>query len=374
MQELRQHLHRFPELSGEEKHTSDFIAEQLTAMGIEIIHRDFSLYSVLAEIDSGISGKTLLFRCELDALPIEEINTFEHKSIVKGISHKCGHDGHMIIMLGLAKKLKEHKLPGKFLLLFQSAEEDGRGARSVIDSEKLKEFDIDFIFALHNIPGFPMGEIMCRPGNFTVSVESLDIRLFGKTSHAGMPERGINPATVLPDIIKYLSSLHHSDPTGKNYFPVTPIEIRLGKPYYGISAGEAVLSYTFRAWDKENLERKKSEIESGLTGIISATPLKFSFEWKLGFDANINDQHAFEIIKQAARESNYSFKEIEQPFSFGEDFGTLTQQFRGAMFGIGAGEDTPELHNPDYDFPDELHQAGVEMFFKIAINAQSEFK
>lgn len=367
MIEIRKYLHKFPEVSGKEKETSAFIKEKLREIGVEKIHDNFSEYSLIAEIDSGEKGKTIAFRCELDALPINETGDFEHRSTQKGVSHKCGHDGHMVMMLGLAEKLLNAKLPGKFLLIFQSAEENGNGAKSIMESGKLKEFNIDFIFSLHNIPGAPTGKIICKPGIFTPNVESLDIKLKGKTSHAGMPEKGINPAQILPEIINYFKSIHFPHPQKKEYFLATPIQIKLGKPAYGISAGEALVSYTFRSWKKDYFEQKKKEIIDALKEIFEKQPeLETSLKWKLAFNANVNDQKAYETIKKAAQEKDYDFEEKKEPFSFGEDFGGFTQELRGAMFGLGAGENTPELHHPDYDFPDEIHEVGVEMFFRIA--------
>ncbi|HET7361900.1 MAG TPA: amidohydrolase, partial [Salinimicrobium sp.] len=268
MLEIRKYLHQFPELSGKERATSAFISEKLREFGASKIHRNFSEHSIIAEYDFGKPGKTVLFRCELDALPIQEINSFSHKSVKKQVSHKCGHDGHMVIMLGLAKKLFSAKLPGKVLLLFQSAEENGNGARAILRSKKLKEFDIDVIFALHNIPGHAMGDVLCKPGNFTPSVESLDINLYGKTSHAGMPENGINPAGCVSEMIRYFGKLHHPEKEAKNFFLSTPIQIKMGKPAYGISAGKAVVSYTFRTWEKTFFVQKKREIISGLEQLL----------------------------------------------------------------------------------------------------------
>lgn len=176
--QLRHQLHAHPELSGQEVWTSAFIVEQLRKIGISKIHTDFSQHSILAEIDGQNEGKTLLFRCELDALPIQEANTFEYRSTVNGVSHKCGHDGHSATMLAFAQKLMQHPLPngsgcaiskGKVLLFFQSAEETGAGAKAAIESGIFKQFPIDYAFAYHNLPSFPLGAVLCKAGIFTPS-------------------------------------------------------------------------------------------------------------------------------------------------------------------------------------------------------------
>ena len=155
LKQIRHHLHKYPEVSGEEKNTSIFIAEKLNELGVPKIHQNFAEHSILAEIDFNVPGKTLLFRAELDALPIEEINTFSHRSKFQNTSHKCGHDGHMTILFGLAEKLLEQKeeFSGKVLLLFQSSEETGKGAKNILKSNILNQFEIDFAFSLHNVPG-----------------------------------------------------------------------------------------------------------------------------------------------------------------------------------------------------------------------------
>src|SRR5699024_1152027 len=138
---IRHYLHQHPEVSGKESRTAKFIIKKLKELGIRNVHTDFSKTAVLAEIDGKQPGKTVLFRCELDALPIQEVNDeLEYKSICDGVSHKCGHDGHMTIILGLAEALlKNTPDKGKVLLLFQPSEENGRGAKAILESGKLKE-------------------------------------------------------------------------------------------------------------------------------------------------------------------------------------------------------------------------------------------
>lgn len=368
LRSIRHYIHQNPELSGQEERTSQFISEKLKSLGVHKIHQQFSEHSILAEIDFQNEGKTILFRAELDALPIEELNTFDYASIHPNVSHKCGHDGHMTILIGLAERLFQSTSinRGKILLLFQSSEETGKGAKGVVESKILESFSIDYTFALHNIPGFPLGSIICKSGSFTASVESLDISLFGKTSHAGMPDAGINPALAIHKIIGYFNSIHVSDINRDDYFLATPIQIHMGTSAYGTSAGEAIMSYTLRSWNYEYFVNKKKEIIQKIDEIVAETKgLTHSLEWKESFDANFNSEEAYQLVKKSAEDNNFVFIEKEHPFSWGEDFGTFSQMYKGAMFCIGSG-DTPELHNPDFDFPDELIDVGVQMFYSIA--------
>lgn len=369
LKSVRRYIHQNPELSGQEENTSKFISGKLKSLGIQKVQTNFSEHSLLAEIDFQNPGKTVLFRSELDALPIEEINEFEHTSIQPKVSHKCGHDGHMAILIGLAERLVKSQTinSGKVLLLFQSSEETGKGARGVAESKILEPFSIDYAFALHNIPGYPIGSVICKSGSFTPSVESIDINLIGKTSHAGMPEAGINPALSISKIIEYFDSIHVPDITREDFFLATPIQIHMGTEAYGTSAGEAIISYTLRSWNYEYFNKKKEEIVNTISKIISETEgLTHSIEWKEAFDANSNSEEAYQLIVKAAKENNFAFIEKEHPFNWGEDFGTFTQMYSGAMFCLGSGENSPELHNPDFDFPDEIIEVGVQMFYSIA--------
>src|SRR5699024_8521757 len=154
-----------------------YVRNKLKDIGVKTIHHGFFEEAILAEIDTGKEGKTVLFRCELDALPIQETNeNLAYKSVHEGVGHKCGHDGHMTMMLGFAEKLIQHPLEqGKILLLFQPSEENGQGAKGILDSELLEDFSIDYVFSLHNIPGYALGDIITKPDSFTPSVDSLEV-------------------------------------------------------------------------------------------------------------------------------------------------------------------------------------------------------
>ncbi len=364
---IRHQLHAHPELSRQEIWTSNFIVEQLKKIGVSKIHRGFSQHSIVAEINGLNVGKTLLFRCELDALPIQEANDFAHRSLNNGVSHKCGHDGHSATMLAFAQKLMQKPLEnGKILLLFQSAEEIGTGAKSVIESHFLENYFIDYAFSYHNLPSFPLGAIVCKKGIFTPSVESFSIELMGKKCHASTPADGINPANAIAHFIQFMATLHQPNKAKKDYFVVTPIHINMGEKAYGISAGFAEIGYTIRTFKSSVLKEYKQRIIAQIKAICTLEKLEFTISWFESFNANNNDLNAFKNIKLAAITNDFSFIEIEKPLDFGEDFGLFTDYYKGAMFGIGSGEDCPALHTVDYDFPDELIEIGSDMFYEIA--------
>lgn len=364
--QIRHELHSHPELSGYEVWTSNFIVMQLQKLGVSKIHTGFSQHSIVAEIDGKKAGKTLLFRCELDALPIQEANSFAHRSTQQGISHKCGHDGHSATMLAFAQKLMLNPLQnGKILLFFQSAEEIGSGAKSAIESRFFQQYSINYTFAYHNLPSFPLGTVLCKTGIFTPSVESFSVQLVGVNCHASQPENGINPANAIAEFIQFMNQLYQPDKTNVNYFVITPIYVKMGEKTYGISAGDAEIGYTIRTWDNQVLAHHKKQIVQKIEEICKREQLSFHISWSESFAANNNHVSAFGHILSAATQNNVPFIEIDQPFDFGEDFGIFTDVYKGAMFGIGSGENCPALHTCEYDFPDELIEIGSNMFYQL---------
>lgn len=363
---LRKTLHQYPELSGEEKNTAKIVTNFLANYPPESIITNIGGEGILAIYGEQNAKKTILFRCELDALPIQEINTFSHQSKTLGISHKCGHDGHMAILCGLAKKIKKNPLDKVSIgLLFQPAEENGSGAKKVIDDLKFKKFQPDFAFALHNLPHYPLHQIIIKNGIFTCAVKSIAIVLKGKTSHASEPENGINPALAISEIINAFENKNQANINKENYLVVTPIHIKMGEKAYGVSAGDGEIHFTIRSNSNSFMSKIEKELETIVKEVAVKNQLQITINWTEEFQANENHASAVNFIKKAIVNSNLEYLEKKLPFAFGEDFGLFTQKFNGAMFGLGAGINTPALHNPDYDFPDELIKTGTDLFYQI---------
>lgn len=364
---FRKELHAHPELSGAERATAQRIIQKIKTFQPTQIIENLGGHGVAAIYDSGVSGKTVLFRADTDALPIREINDFVHKSIYDGVSHKCGHDGHTTILMGVAKRLNEQPLSsGKVILLFQPAEEIGMGAKAVLADEKFATLQPDYAIALHNVPGYPKRQVVCRKGTFNPAVISLIIRLEGKKAHAAEQENGINPDIAIASLIHEIHQLQQYDLANPDFLKFTTIYTRIGSKDYGISAGDGELHYTFRAWTKEKLETAKEKVIQLITTICEREQLTFELEWMYYFAATTNDETIVDCIEKVAREHEFSYLEKTFPFQWGEDFGLFTESIPGAMFGLGAGENTPALHHVDYDFPDEIIGYGVEMFYGIA--------
>lgn len=364
--QLRHDLHKNPEVSGNEVNTAKNIVEFLSKYSPNQLITKIGGEGILAIYKGKKTGKSILFRCELDALPIQEINSFAHKSNHEGVSHKCGHDGHMAILCGFAKKLSENQLEkGTVYLLFQPAEEDGNGAKSILSDVKFDKIQPDYAFALHNLPSYKKHQIVCKENTFTCAVNSMIIKLEGKTSHAGEPENGINPALAIAKIIMFFNSKINTDLASSKYCGITPIHINMGEKAYGVSAGYGEIHYTIRSNSNAEMKTIEGDLEKNVLEIASHFNLKPTINWTQSFQANENNSSAVNFIRKAALHLDADILEKELPFTFGEDFGLFTQKFKGAMLGLGAGENTPALHNPDYDFPDEIIETGIQLFDQI---------
>lgn len=363
---LRRELHAHPETAMEEEWTAKRVRAHLEAHRPDALLTEVGGTGLLARFDGNEEGPTLLFRCELDALPIEEENTFAHRSAIAGRSHKCGHDGHMAILCGLAERLGAQRPErGCVWLLFQPAEENGMGAQAVLDDERVKGMRFDRVFALHNLPGVPKGQVMLRDDTFTAAVNSIIVHFKGKTSHAAEPENGVNPAAAMSALINRSLALDNNAPTDAHMRVVTPVYARLGSKDYGISAGSAEVHITLRCWNDAELAHLQRCVEDAAREIGAQQGLGVGIGYTQHFHANRNDKQTVDIVRSAVDAVGLTWQEPEHPFKWGEDFGLFTARFPGCMFGIGAGEDTPALHNPDYDFPDDIIPAGIAVFERI---------
>ena len=373
--ELRRQLHKNPELSGDEIETAALIKNFVeTNHNTQIIEglggNGLAIVYTFSE-----DGPSVMIRCELDALPIEEINTFEYRSLKSGVSHKCGHDGHMAIVAGLIFKIKEGDFKrGKIILLFQPAEETGKGAYKVLNDPKFKNLDPDYIFALHNIPGVPLNSIISIKGCFSSTVQSLAIYFTGKQSHASEPENGINPASAIADLVQGFKELNEPDITNDMFALLTPVYMNLGSKNYGISAGKGELHFTLRTKTEKVMEQLKVNIQKLVNQVCEKQQLQYNTEWFDYFPATVNNEECNNMILHAAAKYGYEHIERESPFRFGEDFGWFSKNSKAAMFGLGAGIDSPALHHEDYDFPEELIETGINMFSDIIHQALTNVK
>lgn len=365
--EIRHQLHRLAEPSGEEVRTQTFLLEQLRALSPSRIETFSNSTSLLVVFDGKEPGATLLFRGDFDAVRVEETIDVPYASETAGVAHKCGHDGHAAILLGLARDL--HQRPpvrGRVLLFFQAAEETGDGARQLIETGVLDRYTPDRVFALHNIPGEKLGTVLGKPGSFTCSVVSCEIVLKGRSAHAAEPLKAISPYPAARSITDKLLSLNNYDMHKEDYRLLTLVEFKVGEEAYGVAAGDGVLRFTLRAKEDARLQQTKAELVRIVKEEVAKTEgVSHTISWKEYFAASNNHEEAMAQVKAAANRIGLDYKELEVPFSWGEDFGLLTQHYPGALFGLGSGLEQPSLHNPYFNFPDELLPIGVRLFREL---------
>lgn len=358
--ELRRELHRAPSLSGEEQPTAkellSWLGENAPAHTVEGLGG-----SGIAAVYGGQgSGPTVLLRAELDALPIQEPEGFPHGSKIPGVAHKCGHDGHMAILAGVARLLsRAPPQAGRVVLLFQPAEETGEGARAVVRDPKFAEIAPDYAFALHNLPGFPAASIAVREGAFAAASEGLEVWLSGASSHASEPHLGRSPALALSQLIPALFALPAQLLPMDAGAAVAITHANLGEPSFGVAAGEARIRATLRSSESAELERLMSAAERAAEGLGRAHGLEVTLGRHDRFGATENDSAGARLVREAAAGAGLACEALPRPFPWSEDFGEILATCRGAMFGLGAGPACAPLHNEAYDFPDDILEPGV---------------
>lgn len=363
---LRHTLHRYPELSNQEFETSRRISEFMShQQPDEVI--SISKTGKAFVFEGKDEGETIMFRCELDALPIQEKSMLAYKSSTDGVAHLCGHDGHMAIICRLAQLIAEQRPnKGKVVLLFQPAEENYLGAKDVVESKEFHALSPDYIFALHNIPGKPVNTVLLKEGSFSAASCGITVKLEGRTSHAAEPQNGLNPYFASHGIISEILELGNTPSErfiGKTV--ATLIYTRLGEVAFGVSPGSIEFGITLRTFENEDLDLLRSETEKIIEAHAREAGLEHSFSYCEYYPATMNDPDCVEMVSSAASSNGLELEAMTEPNSWSEDFAYFTATNKGAQFGFGSGENVPVLHNPSYDFPDEIIDPAARVFFGI---------
>lgn len=361
---LRHALHRRPEISGEEAVTSTRIAQELEALGADRIWCGLGGHGVAAEFTGLEPGPTVLLRCELDGLPILEISDLAYASEVEGKGHLCGHDGHMVSLLGVATGLARRPAKGRVILLFQPAEETGAGAKAVIEDARWPEIRPDYAFAYHNVPGRPLGEIGLRPGPGNCASRGMRILLEGKSSHAAVPEDGVSPGPAMAALMQALPGLGTGVIGDPDFALSTLTHARLGEPTFGIAPGLGELRVTLRCMTDDRMEALVADAQALVDR--HCADLSVEIAWHDIFLSVTNDPEATGMARQVALAQGRPVHEMPTPMRWSEDFGRIGGDgAQATMLYVGAGENHPQLHNPDYDFPDALIPIMTDMFLGI---------
>lgn len=359
---LRHRLHANAEVSNQEKKTAKIIAEFLKKFEPDQIWKNVGGHGIIALFKGEEEGESIGFRADLDALHIAETIDLEYASKTPHTSHKCGHDGHMAMVAGIASYFQNNQLKrGNIYLIFQPAEETGEGAERINKSLLKLDIHLDYLFGLHNIVGYPKGQILTKPGTFAAASRGMVIKLFGKTSHAAEPEFGISPVMAMAEITTKMTIVHITNPFS-DLTLATVIHSELGEIAFGTSPGYGEVRITLRAMKDEDMQKLIEFAEDLVKEQAKKEHLEYEISYTETFPATENSDEAYQIMKDAAEKAELEFKLLDKPFKWSEDFGQYKLQMKTGFFGIGAGEDTPHLHDETYDFPDDIIKSGVQMY------------
>ena len=349
--EIRHLLHEHPQTAGNEQFAHDLIVKHLQGLHPDKVYTHVGGYGVIALWGKDASAPTVAFRADSDALPI---------------GHRCGHDGHTTILLRLAELVDENVSVFQhinILLLWQPAEETGEGARAMLESGILQQYNIQSFYALHNLPGYPLGTVVLCPRTFAAASTGVVYHLDGRETHASTPELGINPGMAITEIINRFNGFNGRD---GEFRQSTLICVRIGQPAFGTSAGHGEVMFTLRAFTNDEMEKLLSEANQVVDEVSARYGLKVSRSLVEPFRATENNGDSVEAIEKAAEDVPLCVRYQMEPNRWSEDFAEYLLHFKGAMFGIGSGEQQPELHHPDYDFPDALIEPAAQLFFRLA--------
>ena len=367
--ELRHILHAHPELSGKEVVTNKLLNEWVKQTRPDLLIENIGGYGLAAVYRGkrkGESGKRILIRGDIDALHIPELNAIPYRSQNEGVSHKCGHDGHATILCGLAQWLGEQRPDqGEVVLLFQPAEETGQGAQAILNDPNFEQIRPDIAYGLHNLPGVEKGSVMVKDGCFAAASFGLKLVFEGQTAHASQPETGHSPSELVALLIHQLEKKREQLQAVK---PLTTFVIThaiLGEETFGVAPGHAEIWLTLRSFDDHHLDVMASQIIDLCRAKAKDYLFDFHFSEHEAFAATNSDPKCVHVIEQAANNLDLTVGHLDEPFRWSEDFGRFGSVCPIGFFGIGSGVDQPALHDAMFDFPDDILEVGMGMFWEI---------
>ena len=361
---LRHEFHRLPELGFAEEHTKAQVAKFLENLGIET-HIGVGVVGVLKR---GTGNRAIGLRADMDALPIDETSSHNYVSQTAGVMHACGHDGHMTMLLGAAAALAEDaEFDGTVLFIFQPNEEHGLGAQAMIAEGLLERFSAEEIYAIHNLPGAPVGQVSTRPGQICSSESLFEIMIEGQGGHASMPQMGRDAITIGAEIVQALQTIV-SRKLAPGAGVVVSVTEFLTDGQRNVLPGNATLKGDVRARmpvDREEVARLMSQLTEG---IGAAHGVKVSMKFKTEFIETINAREPTQAVVDAALSIGLEVEGNREPMSFSEDFAHFSAAVPGCFLLMGNGQEGPcgqPLHSNDYDFNDELLPIGAAFWAQL---------
>lgn len=366
---LRKQIHAAPELGGETPNTAELVAAKLTQWGYQV-HRGIGGHGLVGVLKRGESTRRIGLRADMDALPMQEKNTFAHASQIADRMHACGHDGHTVILLAAAYRLATHsEFNGTVNLIFQPDEEGLCGAKAMIDDGLFQRFPCDAIFALHNMPGYPLGTAVVQAGPTMASSQRVSLRISGQGGHGAMPEKSVDPLPVVASLINAIQTIKSRN-LGPEEYAVISIGMLQAGSVYNIIPDEASMLISVRTDTPQTQQKINQRLEQIVRGHEQSFGVNIDLEITPLAPALIND----ETETQRVRESLAPLFEPGHLQSRGpkvmatEDFAWMLTEVPGCYFLLGNGEGEfhgCSVHNPHYDFNDELIRLGADCWVKL---------
>lgn len=363
----RRDLHRHPELAYREQRTSEFVAARLQQFGLTV-HRGLAGTGVVGTLTRGTGRRTIGIRADMDALPIQELGRPEHASIVPGVMHACGHDGHVAMALAAARLCaRMQDLDGTVHFIFQPAEESEGGARLMIEDGLFRLFPCDSIYAFHNWPGIPVGSCVARDGAMMAALAAFEVHIVGRGCHGAMPHEGVDPISAACQLVNALQTIvsRNCDPLRAAVISVA--EIR-GGGTWNVIPDRCSIRGTTRWFDERTddlLEQRMRDLSESLAAAFGCTA-QLRYERRAA--ATINDPAAAALVRSVAGAPPVNLKVLDRdPSMASEDFAAMLQEVPGCYVWLGGGEQGTDraLHSPDFDFNDSSLAHGVALWVAL---------
>lgn len=365
---IRRDIHAHPELAFEERRTADIVARYLDGLGLEV-HRGLAKTGIVARLQAGTSARAIGLRADMDALPLDELNTFAHRSINTTRMHACGHDGHTAMLLGAAAALsKTRDFDGVVYFIFQPAEEREGGGRVMVEEGLFRRFPMEMVFGLHNWPGMPAGHFAVTEGPVMAGTDRFEIKMTGRGGHAAMPHQAVDVVVAGSALVQGLQTLvsRNTDPLSAAVVSVTRFNAGFAD---NILPESAVLGGTVRSLTPEMRDALEAGLRRVCVGIEATYGVGIDLYYECGYPPTVNAAAPAAICRDVAREvAGHDAVKINLPPSMGaEDFAYMCQEVPGCYvwLGNGPGAGGCMLHSPHYDFNDDVIETGIRYWVRL---------
>ncbi len=364
---IRRDLHANPELQFQEHRTAAVVADILSQLGFEVT-TGIAETGVVGTLRNGSDERAIAIRADMDALPITETTGVSHCSTVPGVMHACGHDGHTTMVLGLAFYLSTNRnFDGTVHLIFQPAEEDISGALRMIEEGIFDRFPVDAVFGLHNMPGYPVGQVLVRPGAITAAVDIVSARIVGVAGHGALPHQAVDPVVAASSAVMALQTA-----VARNADPLEPTVVTVGAINGGVLATAIPEEVSLKIGVRTTSEASRALMERRIPEILQQQAASFGCRADVvygegyRYPVGINTPQIANMVRDIAVEMGQDQRAVELPgpIMFSEDFAYFLQQVPGCYFGLGSGN-IKSLHDPGYDFNDAALVPGAAFWARI---------